>query len=130
MKVIVRGVHLRVSRRLRQFVEEHLVLPLERFYDDEAAELIVELADMNGPKGGDDKECRAILRLPGLRTLVVTERSADVYTSVSFARDRLERQAKRELGKRRKDGGRRSKPAAALARGRLYRGVSARRTRS
>ncbi len=102
MNVIVKGVHLRVSPRLRSYVDAHLVGPLLHFWNDEASELEVHLVDTNGPKGGRDKECRVTARMPGSRTLHVTERSDDIYKAVSFARDRLEKAAKREIAKKRK----------------------------
>jgi ribosomal subunit interface protein len=110
MKVIVRGVHLRVSDNIRAHLDEHLVRPLERILRDEAVELEVHLADVNGPKGGNDKECRATLRLPGSPGLHVTEASEDLYKSIDFARDRLERAVKRELERKRE--GRPSEPVA------------------
>ena len=77
------------------------VSQLERFYDNEAAELDVQLCDNNGPKGGEDKECRVTAFLPGSSPIHVTEVSDNLYKSVDLARDRLERLTKRELEKRR-----------------------------
>ena len=117
MKVMIKGVHLRVSKRLRAYCEAHLVEPLAHFHDDEAAELDIHLADDNGPKGGaTDKECRVTLRMPGARAIHVVEATEDIYKSVSFARDRLERLMKRQLQKMRKPTAHRvSNPAGRLA---------------
>ena len=101
MKLIVKGVHLRVSASLRRFVASHLVEPLERFCDDSAASVEVHLVDTNGPKGGRDKECRVTVRLPGSRGLHLTEATDDVYKSVALARDRLERMSRKEVEKKR-----------------------------
>ncbi len=116
MKLIVKGIHLKLTKRLRAFVEEHLALPLEHFCDDAAAKLEVHLADTNGPKGGVDKECRATVRLPRSKALHVSEASDDIYKSIAFARDRLERMAKREIQKMRQGSGHPiGKPAGRLA---------------
>jgi ribosome-associated translation inhibitor RaiA len=42
MKLIVQGKQVRVPPGLKRYAEKHLVQPLRRFYDDEAAELVVE----------------------------------------------------------------------------------------
>jgi putative sigma-54 modulation protein len=116
MKTIVKGVHLKLSKRLRDYVQEHLVEPMVHFCDSAAAEIEVHLADTNGPKGGVDKECRATVRIPNSKTLHVTEASDDIYKSIAFARDRLERMAKREIQKMRRGTGHRiGKPASRLA---------------
>lgn len=115
MTVILKGVHLRLSRRLREYIQKHLVAPMERFYKNPAAELEIHLVDTNGPKRGLDKECRATVRLPGSKAIHVTEIGDDVYDAVTFVRDRLERLVKRELSRKRKPGRKVSKPAAKLA---------------
>ena len=38
MKVIVQGKQMRLTEGLRRFAEEHVVRPLRRFYDNDAAE--------------------------------------------------------------------------------------------
>jgi putative sigma-54 modulation protein len=105
LKVTLRGVHLTLTEAMKAYVLDHLVVPLERFCDEEAATLDVQLCDNNGPKGGQDKECRATAFLPGTAPLHVTEVTEDVYKSIDLARDRLERLAKREREKRRTPAG-------------------------
>ena len=102
MNVTLKGVHLKVDASLREYVDQHLVAPLEHIVVNAAATLDIHLVDINGEKGGtDDKECRATLHIPGLKAVHVTESSDDIFKSVAVARDRLERTAKRELAKRR-----------------------------
>ncbi len=105
MKVIVKGVHLKVSPRLREFVEAHLAEPIGTFYDSEAAELQVHLVDINGPKGGEDKECRVTVFMPGFSPIHVVEATDNIYKSVALVRERVERLAKKELGRLRKHSG-------------------------
>jgi putative sigma-54 modulation protein len=102
MRVIVKGVHLGVTPALRDYIEHHLVQPIARFYDNAAAELEVHLLDVNGPKGGgNDKECRVRLRMPGMKGLALTETSNDIFRAVALAHGRIERLTKRVLSKRR-----------------------------
>jgi len=56
MKLIVQGKQMRITEGMRRFAEQHVVRPLRRFYDDEAAELRVELGRENGNRG-ESTEC-------------------------------------------------------------------------
>lgn len=101
MKVILKGVHITLTERLKAYVDEHLVAPIERFFDDEAAELDIHLVDSNGPKGGRDKECRVTAFIPGSAPMHITEATDDLFQSIDFARDRLEKTIKREQERKR-----------------------------
>jgi ribosomal subunit interface protein len=106
MKVILQGKQLKLSGRLKQYAEEHLVRQLSRFVDDPAAELRVELGRVNASKGGAEKECHLTLRLSGSRALQVEETTNDAYASLDLAADRLVRAAKEELARKRRPFGR------------------------
>ena len=107
MKVIIQGKHLRLSQGLKGYAHDHVVAPLNRFYDNEAAELRVELGDANGSKGGVDKECHLTLHMPGAKTIQIEETTNDAYASMDAAADRLVRAAKKELQRMRRPGRRR-----------------------
>jgi len=102
MKVIIQGKQLRLSRGLKSYAQQHVVGPLNRFYDNQAAELRVELGDRNGKKGGVDKECHLTLHMPGARTIQIEETTPDPYASMDAASDRLVRAAKKELERMRR----------------------------
>ena len=104
MKLIIQGKQLRLSQRLKDYAEEHVREPLNRFYDNEAAELRVELGDVNGSKGGLDKECHLTLHMPGARTIQIEATTPDPYASMDAASDRLVRAAKKELQRMRGPG--------------------------
>ena len=61
----------------------------------------ISLVDINGPKGGVDKECRVTVRLPGLSAIHVTEAAETLHGAIDLARDRLENALKRTLERRR-----------------------------
>jgi ribosomal subunit interface protein len=105
MKLIVQGKQMRVSAGLKRYAEEHLVQPLRRFYDNEAAELRVEVGRDNGNRG-ESKECHLTLRMPGAKTIQIEESTPDVYGCIDVAADRLVRVAKKELEKMRRPKGR------------------------
>src|SRR3954470_1895259 len=112
MKLIVQGKQMRISGDLRRFAEEHVVRPLQRFYDNEAAELRIEVGRDNGNRG-ESKECHLTFRMPGARTIQIEESTPDVYGCLDVAADRLVRVAKQELGRmRRPEGGQQGPPPA------------------
>ena len=115
MKLIIQGKQLRLSQRLKDYAEEHVKVPLNRFYDNEAAELRVELGDANGSKGGVDKECHLTLHMPGARTIQIEETTPDAFASIDAAADRLVRAAKKELQRMRRPGRRHQEHPLATA---------------
>jgi len=120
MRLILKGVHLSVTERMKVHVREHLVDAVQRFYDDEAAILEVHLVDNNGPKGGEDKECRVTAFIPGSAPLHLTEATEDMFQSIALMKARLVKALKREVSRKRTPTGHPlSKPA-----GRLHRTLS------
>ncbi len=105
MKLIVQGKQMRVSAGLKRYAEEHLVQPLRRFYDNEAAELRVEVGRDNGNRG-ESRECHLTFHMPGAKTIQIEESTPDVYGALDVAADRLIRVAKKELQKMRRPKGR------------------------
>ena len=105
MKLIVQGKQMRISEGLRRYTQEHLVQPLRRFYDNEAAELRVEVGPTNGNRG-EAKESHLTFRMPGAKTIQIEETTPDVYGCLDVAADRLVRVAKNELAKMRQGKGR------------------------
>jgi putative sigma-54 modulation protein len=105
MKLIVQGKQMRVTEGLRRYAQEHVVKPLRRFYDNEAAELRVEVGIDNRNRG-ESKQCHLTFRMPGARTIQIEETTPHIYGALDVAADRLIRVAKKELGKMRRPKGR------------------------
>ena len=104
MKVLISGKQMKVSDSLKRYVDEHVVRPLTRFYDNEAAELRVEIGDSRPGKGGEDIECHMTLHMPGSKTVQIEETTQDPYASVDAAAQRLVRVVHKELDKMRGEG--------------------------
>ncbi len=62
--------------------------------------LVVRLKDLNGPKGGADKECCVEIKLAQQKSVVVRMRGADAYLCIQKALSRASRTTLRRLGKR------------------------------
>jgi putative sigma-54 modulation protein len=61
----------------------------------------VRLEDINGPRGGVDKECRVTARLQGGRTVTVQRRHEDLYLAVRDAAEVAGRRCDEYVGRRR-----------------------------
>ena len=64
---------------------------LEHRFGDRVHSIAVRLADVNGPKGGEDKVCRLQAQIENHPSINTEGRSADIYTAISQAAHRLER---------------------------------------
>jgi putative sigma-54 modulation protein len=83
--IIAKGVKL--SQTLREYVVRRLRFALNRTQQNIQC-ITVRINDQNGPKGGVDKRCQIHLTLPGLPTIVVTEKAADIAAAVDQAAHR------------------------------------------
>jgi putative sigma-54 modulation protein len=66
----------------------------------------VRLADVNGPKGGVDKQCSIVVTPPGLGTLRVEEQAADYYAAIDAAAATLKKSLARSLERTKANGSR------------------------
>ncbi|GMV27122.1 MAG: hypothetical protein AMXMBFR58_31530 [Phycisphaerae bacterium] len=64
----------------------------------------VRLTDVNGSKGGIDKQCSIVVTPPGLATLRVEERAADYYAAIDAAAATLKKSIARLLERTKANG--------------------------
>jgi ribosomal subunit interface protein len=114
MKLIVQGKQMRVGEGLKRYAEQHVLAPLRRFYDNEAAELRVEIGRDNANRG-ESGQCHLTFHMPGAKTIQIEESAPDVYGCLDVAADRLVRVAKRQIGKMRRPKGRHKEHPLATA---------------
>ena len=83
-------------------VESHLRFILTR-YHDVVEKVEVTLSDINGAdKGGVDKRCFIVLKLLKYKSIAVQATEADMYESIQFSCQKLNRAMHRHLGKKRR----------------------------
>ena len=112
MKVEVRFRAMEASAALREQVVRRVQSQLSRF--DGVVRLVVgRIWDINGPKGGADKQCRLTIRGPGLGSFNIQDLSADPYSAAELALTRATRALGRE--RRRTRVARRPDPAFGSA---------------
>lgn len=87
MQIEICGRDIKVSERLRDYIERRVRFALERLARP-IRRVRVQLRDLNGPRGGVDKSCQVRIALAPAATLVVEHRSATAYAAVDSALDK------------------------------------------
>ena len=100
MQLLISGRNFKVGDQLREHIDRRLEFALGKF-DAEIDRVEVGLTDVNGPRGGIDKQCRIVAKMRTLGTVVVEDADEDFYTVVSRAADRISRSVSRALDRRR-----------------------------
>lgn len=97
MQLIIKGTHLQLTEAMKEYVNEKIGHHVEKFLNHPAIIVDVELTDCNN----DERECRITLSVPKGKTITITEVADDLYKAIDLAKDRLARQMKREIERRR-----------------------------
>lgn len=87
MKIHVRSRQVEVDDTVRAQIERRLQFSLGRF-SRQILRVAVQIVDLNGPRGGEDKSCRIEVRLLPTGSIFVADTDADLYAAVDRAADR------------------------------------------
>ena len=90
------GRGLELSEGLQEHVSRRLEFAIGRFAT-RIRRVRVRLADVNGPRGGVDMQCRIDVALDGLEPIVITELAEDLYVAIDSACDRVGRVVARRV---------------------------------
>ncbi len=96
MKIDVRFRGLAGSDALRDHAVRRVLFHLSRF-GSEIRAVQVRISDVNGPKGGVDKQCQITVRGRALSAVVIEDLSADSWSAVDLAVARAGRAVGRDL---------------------------------
>ena len=96
MELHIRG---NVAEPLRRYAERRFRFALCRF-SHRIRRLRIYVADVNGPRGGVDKQCRILLEIAPSGSLVVEETDVRLHEAMDRAADRLRRCVRRDLKRR------------------------------
>ncbi|MBS0189033.1 MAG: HPF/RaiA family ribosome-associated protein [Planctomycetes bacterium] len=87
----------------RQYVNTKIAAAASRLKDAPCT-IDVRLSDLNGPKGGVDKQCSIVVTPPGLPTLRVEEQAADYYAAIDAAAATLKKALTKTLERTKANG--------------------------
>lgn len=101
MQTTIESADFRLTSALERFIREqaHSSLKANR---DRIEHLKIRLRDINGPKGGNDKECCVEVKIANQPPVVVRKRSTDAYASIRKALGRAARTTLRRVDKQRR----------------------------
>jgi ribosome-associated translation inhibitor RaiA len=98
MLIHVHGQGIKVGSATRDFIEHRLGFSLGRLRES-IQRVEVFLADVNGPRGGEDKLGRVIVYLPRQAPVVIEEKSGSLTHLINRAADRVGQSVRRILGR-------------------------------
>jgi putative sigma-54 modulation protein len=96
MLVNIHSRHFSLSAALSKYVKSKVQIMLSR-YESKIMSINVSLFDINGPKGGEDKCCKIIIKIHGSSSIVVQETAEDLYDAINTCSRRARRAVKRQL---------------------------------
>jgi len=96
MLVHIQSRHFSLSEALNKYVKSKVQVMLSR-YEEKIIRVDVSLFDINGPKGGEDKCCKIIVKINGSSSIVVQETAEDLYDAINTSSRRAKRAINRQL---------------------------------
>lgn len=109
MKIELHCDGVSATDRLRTHVHRRLGQALNRFRD-RVLWARVWVKDVNGPRGGSDKQCLVQLRVKGASDIILQEREVDARSAFDLAAGRVIHALMRQVGRRRRTERRRLVP--------------------
>ncbi len=100
MKITIRTRHLMLTPETHEEIRSRIHRAFSRIRPWVRA-VDVTLADINGPKGGADKQCRLRVRGPGLTNVVVEHVGVETLPTISLVLERAEQVILRKVARRR-----------------------------
>ncbi|MDM7860650.1 HPF/RaiA family ribosome-associated protein [Alteromonas sp. ASW11-36] len=100
MHIKINSRDFSVTPALGKFIDEKMKFALSR-YSQRIRVAELTLKDINGPRGGIDKQCTIKMKLNQFKTLVVEDTSEDAYESITACCQRAKRRIERHFNRAR-----------------------------
>ncbi|MFA6040648.1 MAG: HPF/RaiA family ribosome-associated protein [Methylophilus sp.] len=88
-----------LTESIRQYTERRLQYGVS-FANDNIQRVTVNLSDINGPRGGEDKRCQILITMPHMPSVVIEDTESNLYVAIDRAVERASRALTRQLGKK------------------------------
>jgi len=96
MRIEIASPQFSVTEAIRGHLEERIGRSLAHF-ESRIGRVRVGLADVNGPRRGNDKRCRIECHIESLCRVEVEAVNPDLYAAIDRAAEKLERAVERHL---------------------------------
>lgn len=100
MQIDIQARSFSLTDALRSHVQRRIGFSLGTL-DEYIRRIVVRLSDVNGPRGGEDKQCRIQIVMERLSDVVIEDTEANMYTAIDRATDRAGRTVGRRLSRQR-----------------------------
>ncbi len=100
MRLYIRTKNVRLSEEWHDYLHARLAFALARF-DHRILDITASLTDLNGPKGGVDKQCRLVVRLRPRGKVTIEQSASDFVAAIALAANRASYAVRRALTRRR-----------------------------
>ena len=102
MKIVIKAHQLQLDREASIRMERRLHFSLNRF-GTSINRVNVRLTDLNGPKGGADKECLIVVKLKKRGEVVVQGNGMTCDVALDYCAHRISRAVSRKLARSREE---------------------------
>lgn len=99
MKIDLQSPDFEITKAIRDYVTDKTNRSLSSISGNLIG-VTIHLRDVNGSRGGQDKECKVELSLADMPSIMVKKRSSDAYVAIKKAISRASRSGMRALRKR------------------------------
>jgi ribosomal subunit interface protein len=100
MKIAIHSPSFNLSAALQAHTIERLRQALAHARH-RVRSVTVRLRDLNGPRGGVDKQCGIQVAIDGMGEVVAAERDHDLYAAIARAAERIGRNVERRIARNR-----------------------------
>lgn len=98
LPVQVHTIDMELTDAIRQHVVDRFSAALDQ-HEHRLESIEVTLSDTNGPRGGVDKECEAVIQMRGADEIRVSKKSDDLYEAITVTAHTVRRASGREARK-------------------------------
>ena len=99
MKISITARHVKIDARLREKIERRCAFAFSRtkhIIDS----IVITLADVNGPKGGEDKLCKVVVRSNELPPVIIKDNQSSLHIAAESALTRAGRRVQQAIARK------------------------------
>ena len=96
MQIHIHSRRSAANPAVEEYAHRRLNFALSRF-QTKIRQVVMNLEDVNGPRGGVDQECRIAIRLQWGAQVTVSEREASLHAAIARAAERAGRAVSRQV---------------------------------
>lgn len=100
MHIKIHSKDFSITPAINEFINDKIKFALSR-YGTRIRVIEISLKDINGPRGGVDKQCVIKMKVNQFKTLVVDDVSADAYEAITACTQRAKRRIERHFNRSR-----------------------------